>query len=98
MDFILWLFTAESRFKMNQIMGFNKFQLSLEECVSNIQTNLGFSILAVNGFRELLLFHTIQYQQQNIFALIQNSYDCWEMDHWQTATKLTQYLHLSFGF
>jgi hypothetical protein len=53
---------------MAEIMGFTRFQSSCAECISNVANNPGLSILAVNGFNELFLFHTVQYQSQNIFC------------------------------
>lgn len=53
---------------MAYIMGFTRFQASCADCISNLANNLGLSILAVNGFNELFLFHTVQYQTQNLFC------------------------------
>jgi hypothetical protein len=36
--------------------------------ISNVANNPGLSILAVNGCNELFLFHTVQYQSQNLFC------------------------------
>jgi hypothetical protein len=54
--------------QMAQIMNFNRFQLSHEDCISNLANNPGLSILAVNGFNELFLFHTVNYFSQNLFC------------------------------
>ncbi len=51
-----------------QIMGFNRFQTSCADCISNLANNPGLSILAVNGFNDLFLFHTVPYQSQNLFC------------------------------
>ncbi len=51
------------------IMGFTRFQTSCADCISNLANNPdGLSILAVNRFNELFLFHSMQYQNQNIFC------------------------------
>ncbi len=53
--------------QMAQIMSFNRFQTSCDDCISNLKNNPGLSVLAVNGFNELFLFHNVQYQSQNLF-------------------------------
>jgi hypothetical protein len=54
--------------QMAQIMVFNRFQMVQEDYVSNLKTNPGLALLAVNGFYELLLFHNVHFQQQNLFC------------------------------
>jgi hypothetical protein len=54
--------------QMAHIMGFNRFQMSSADCVSNLANNPGLSILAVNGFNELFLFHSVKYHNQNLFC------------------------------
>jgi hypothetical protein len=53
---------------MAQVMGFNRFQSSCADCLLNVANNPGLSILAVNGFNEVFLFHTVQYHSQNLFC------------------------------
>jgi hypothetical protein len=54
--------------KMAQISGFNRFQLSQEDWISNLKQNLGLSLLLVNGFHELLLLHHVSFLQANLFC------------------------------
>jgi hypothetical protein len=54
--------------KMIQVMGFTKFQTNCAEGISNLVNNPGLSLLAVNGFNDLFLFHSLQYQSQNLFC------------------------------
>jgi hypothetical protein len=53
---------------MAQIMAFNRYQTTQEDYVSYLKSNPGLALLAVNGFHELLLFHNVQYHQQNLFC------------------------------
>lgn len=53
---------------MARIMEFNRNPSSWAECISNVAENPGLSILAVNGFNELFLFHAAHYQKQNVFC------------------------------
>jgi hypothetical protein len=53
--------------QMAQIMNFNRFQTSCDDCISNLANNPGLSILAVNGFNQLFLFHNVHYHSQNLF-------------------------------
>jgi len=54
--------------QMAFIISFNRFQATVADCISNLEKNPGLSILAVNGFNELFLFHTVHYQGQNLFC------------------------------
>jgi hypothetical protein len=54
--------------KMAPIIGFNCFQLSQEEWISNLKLNPGLSMLLVNGFRDLTLLHNISFLQENLFC------------------------------
>ncbi len=54
--------------QMAQIMAFNRFQMAQADYVSNLKSNPGLALLAVNGFHELLLFHNIHFHQQNLFC------------------------------
>jgi len=54
--------------QMAYIIGFIRFQTSCADCISNWANYPGLSILAVNRFNELFLFHSVQYQNQNIFC------------------------------
>ncbi len=62
----------ESNKEVNQqmalIMGFTSFQANNADCISNLEKSPGLSILAVNGFNELFLFHAVPYQGQNLFC------------------------------
>jgi hypothetical protein len=58
----------EVNLQMAHIMGFSRFQTSCADGISNLANNPGLSILAVNGFKELFLFHTVYYQGQNLFC------------------------------
>jgi len=64
--------TLERNKEVNQqmafIISFNRFQATVDDCISNLEKNPGLSILAVNGFNELFLFHTVHYQGQNLFC------------------------------
>jgi hypothetical protein len=53
--------------QMALIMGFTRFQANNADCISNLEKSPGLSILAVNGFNELFLFHAVPYQGQNLF-------------------------------
>jgi hypothetical protein len=44
------------------IMSFTRFQPTGADRISNLEKNPGLLILAVNGFNELFLFHTVHYQ------------------------------------
>jgi hypothetical protein len=44
---------------MNQIMGFNQFQLSEDDWISNLKNNPGLAMLLVNGFGKLMLLHNV---------------------------------------
>jgi len=54
--------------QMAFIMGFTMLQATVADCISNLEKNPGLSILAVNGFNKLFLFHTVHYQGQNLFC------------------------------
>jgi hypothetical protein len=58
----------EVNLQMAQIMAFNRFQTSQDDYISNLKENSGLALLAVNGFHELLLFHSIHFKQQNLFC------------------------------
>jgi len=82
--------------QMAHIMGFSRFQMSSVDCVSNLANKPGLAILAVNGFNELFVFHSVQYQIQNLFCseskllgLSRGSQraDCYRLDP-TTNTKL----------
>jgi hypothetical protein len=56
---------------MNLIMGFNPFQLSEDDWISNLKNNPGLAMLLVNGFGKLMLLHNVHnvcYLQENIFC------------------------------
>ncbi len=53
---------------MAQIIGFNHFQLGQEEWIANLKQNPGLSMLLVNGFRELILLHHVNFLQENLFC------------------------------
>jgi hypothetical protein len=55
--------------KMAQIMGFNRFQLSNDEWISNLKINLGVLMLLVNGFHDLVILHKVSFIQENVFCL-----------------------------
>jgi hypothetical protein len=57
----------ELNLQMTQIMAFNRFQMSQDDYVSNL-SNPSLALLAVNGFHEILLFHTVHFHQQNLFC------------------------------
>jgi hypothetical protein len=54
--------------KMVQIMGFNRFQLSSDDWISNLKNNHGLALLLVNGFHDLILLHNVSFLQENIFC------------------------------
>jgi hypothetical protein len=54
--------------KTAQIIGFNRFQLSRDDWISNLKQNPGLSMLLVNGFHDLLLLHQVSFLQENIFC------------------------------
>ena len=45
--------------QMALLMGFTRFQANCADCISNLEKNPGLSILVVNGFNELFLFHPV---------------------------------------
>jgi hypothetical protein len=47
----------EVNLQMAHIMAFNHFQMVQEDYISNLKSNPGLALLAVNEFHELLLFH-----------------------------------------
>jgi hypothetical protein len=53
--------------KMAQIIGFNRFQLSQEDWISNLKQNPGLSMLLVNGFHDLILLHQVSFLHENLF-------------------------------
>jgi hypothetical protein len=54
--------------QMAQIMAFNRYQMIQEDYISNLKSNPGLTLLAVNGFHELLVLHNVHFHQQNIFC------------------------------
>jgi hypothetical protein len=74
--------------QMAYIMGFTSFQISFADCISNLVNNLGLLILGVNGFKEMFLFHTVQYQNQNLFVLNPNFWEFWVLVLEQIVTIL----------
>jgi hypothetical protein len=78
--------------QMAQIMAFNRFQMVQEDYVSNLKSNLGLALLAVNGFHELLVFHNVHFQQQNLFCTESKLLGLLGEDLRQIVTILIQFL------
>jgi hypothetical protein len=54
---------------MDQIIGFNHFQLSQDEwIISNLNQNPGLAMLLVNGFHELILLHQVSLLCEKLFC------------------------------
>jgi hypothetical protein len=71
-NWALFYLNLESNWEVNlqmaQIMAFNRNPSSWADCISIVAANLGLSILVVNGFNGMFLFHAVHDQNQNVFC------------------------------